>query len=82
MRGRCVGPTHLPLVEELLQLPIRCVEALVRGSWPLFVQDIGRWQIVLQPQQEFLCLVRSGGIDSATMRGQTPTAHSHPDPAT
>lgn len=45
-----LSPTHLPLVEELLQLLISCAEVLVRGSWPLFVQDIGRRQVVLQPQ--------------------------------
>ena len=52
----CPGPTHLPLVEEPLELVVGCVEVLVRGRWPLFVQDAGRRQIVLQPQEEFLYL--------------------------
>lgn len=51
-----LGPTHPAFVEELLQLLISCVEALIRGSWPCFVQGIGGWQVVLQPQQEFLYL--------------------------
>ena len=46
----CPGPTHLPLVEEPLELVVGCVEVLVRSRWPLFVQDAGRRQIVLQPQ--------------------------------
>lgn len=47
---------HLPLVEEALQLLIGCVEAPVRGSWPCVVQHFGGWQILLQIQEEFLCL--------------------------
>lgn len=47
---RGAGTTHLPVVEEPLQLLVSCVEAPVRGSWPLLVQDTGGWQIVLQPQ--------------------------------
>lgn len=81
-RRGCPGPAHLPLVEELLKLVVSCVEVLVRGSWPPFVQDIGRRQIVLQPQEEFLCLGWEQGGWEWDDEKTSWQANWHPDPTT
>lgn len=66
-----------------MQLLISPVEALVGGCWPCVVQDLGRWQIVLQAQQEFLCLGWEQRIGSGMMISNILwQADSHPDPAT